>query len=105
MNESEEDEQVGTPAMDRADEPTKLHACHDKAHAVEGLGDGGAIVQEQQESGEHLNAEEEERDAAEVVPGSSGMQGDNLVVQQIARHAQAESFVEPFEGFGFQFRG
>ena len=33
------------------------------------------------------------------------MQWDDFVVQQIARHAQAESFVEPIEGFSFQFRG
>jgi hypothetical protein len=33
------------------------------------------------------------------------MKRDDLMVEQIARHAQAESFVEPVEGFRFDFRG
>jgi hypothetical protein len=33
------------------------------------------------------------------------VQGDDLVIQQIARDAQAESFIEPVEGSGFDFRG
>jgi hypothetical protein len=33
------------------------------------------------------------------------MERDDLVVQQVARHAQAEPFVEPVESFGFNIGG
>ena len=105
VHEGEEDQQVGTPTVDGADKPTELHAGHDEADAVESLGDGGAVVEQQQQPGEHLDAEEEQRDAAEVVPGGSGMERDHFVVQHVARHAQAEPFVEPIEGLSFDFRG
>ena len=81
MDEGDEDDEVRRPAMDGADEPAELHVRHDELHAVEGLGDRGAIVEQQQDSGHHLDDEQEQRDAAEVIPGSGGMHGDSLVAR------------------------
>ena len=50
VHEGGEDHQVGGPAMDRPDQPAELHAGHDELHAVEGFGDRGPVVEQQQDA-------------------------------------------------------
>ena len=95
VDEDGEDEEVGAPGVGGADEPAEVHDVGDLADALEGLG-AGAVVDQQQDAGEDLDEEEEERDAAPVVPEGLGVDGDALVAGEGDDFGETEAFVEPW---------
>ena len=64
----------------------------------------GAVIEQQQNAGDHLDGEEKQRDAAEVVPHGGGMHGHGLVRQRFADGMQAEPFFEPARRLCFAVR-
>ena len=82
VHEGGEDHQVGRPGVNGTNQPAKLHPGHDVLHALEGFVGAGAVIQQQQDAGEHLDHEEEKRDAAEEVPVGEAMRGNGLVAER-----------------------
>ena len=107
VDEGRKDHQVRRPAVDRADQPAELHPRHDELHALVRLptASGGSRAAAGLPVITWMH-EQEQRDAAEVVPGGGGMERNRLVGDEARGCAsQAEPFVKPVDGFGFDFRG
>src|SRR5262249_51457090 len=100
------DHEVGAPRMDGADQPAELDLRHEEAHALVRFVGAGAVVEEQQDAGRHLHAEQEQRHPAPVVPEGMPMDGHFLVLGELAQRRKPEALVEPLaesahEVFGF----
>ena len=81
--------------MDGANQPAKLHAGHDVLDALVSLVGARPVIQQQQDAGEHLDDEEEERDAAEKIPVGEAMRGDGLMLERGDQPFQIKPFIEP----------
>ena len=95
VHEGGEDHQIGRPGMDGSNKPAKLHPGHDVLHALKCLVGAGAVIQQQQDAGEHLDHEQEQRDAAEEVPVGEAVRGNGLVAQRSNELFEMKPFVEP----------
>ena len=89
-----EDHQVGRPRVRRADEPAEVHHKRDLADRLVGLG-AGPVVDQQQHAGEALHEEEEERDAAPVVPERLRVDRDGLLARKGGELREAEALIDP----------
>src|SRR6185295_3181718 len=71
-------------------------------NAFESALGAGAIIEQQQDSGDDLNAKQEQRHAAEVVPDRMTMERNFLFVGQMRERANRQTLVKPvFCGFDF----
>ena len=91
------DQQIRRPAVDVANQPAELHLRDDELHALVGFGRARPVVEQQQDAGEHLHAEQEQRHAAEVVPDLLRVDRHALFGDEVADVAQVEPFVEPVD--------
>ncbi len=95
MDQDREAHQVSRPAVDRPDQPAERHVADEVLHAlVRGLL-ADLVVHQEQDSRHDLDDEEEERDAAEVVPdGRVRADRHLLVAQELDETGDLESLVE-----------
>ncbi len=100
VHEGGKDHEVGRPGVDGTNEPAELHPGHDVLHAFEGFIGAGAVIQQQQDAGEHLNDEEEQRDAAEEIPVRKAMGWNGLMAQRLDETVKMKPFVEPANDCG-----
>jgi hypothetical protein len=82
------------------DEPAEVHDEGDLADRLVGLS-AGAVVNEQQDAGETLHEEEEQRDAAPVVPEGLGVDGDGLVARKGGQLREAQALIDPVVNSGW----
>jgi hypothetical protein len=75
--------------------PAELDLGHEEAHALVRFVGAGAVVEEQQDAGGDLDAEQEQRHPAPVVPERVAVDRDFLVLRERAQRRQAEALVEP----------
>ena len=97
MRERRDDQQVRRPAVDVANQPAEWHLRHDELHALVRFGRARPVVEEQQNAGEDLNGEKEQRHAAEVVPDLLRVDGHALFGDEMPQAAEVESLVQPVE--------
>jgi hypothetical protein len=95
VREQDEDEQVGRPGMNRTDQPAERHSRHDELNALERLLVRRSIVEQQQDAGRHLDPEQEQRHAAEVVPDAVPVNGDGLLPAELRQDGKAEALLQP----------
>ena len=76
------DQHAGAPVVETADETTAGQLGEDVSQAVVGVAGGRRVVERQQDTGEGLDEEEEQRNAAENLAPTAGS-GD-LLVEEIA---------------------
>src|SRR5262245_48428822 len=95
MREGESDQQIRRPAVNVANQPAEFHLRHNELHALVRLGRARPVIEEQEDAGENLNAEEEQRHATEVVPGFLGVDRYAFLGDEMAHAAQVEPFVQP----------
>ena len=100
VNEGHENKQVRRPAMDRPDQPPEFDARHDEAHALEGFSNGRAIVEHQQDAGYDLDRNQEERDAAEVIPARGRVNRNCFVFDDFVNRAEVDPFAQPVRRLG-----
>ena len=94
VHEDGEDHQVGRPGVRRTDQPAEVHHEGDLADRLVCFG-AGPVVDQQQDAGEALDEEEEERDAAPVVPEGLGVDGHSLVAREGRDLREAEALIDP----------
>ncbi len=95
MHEDGEQHQVGGPGMRRTDEPAEVHDEGDLANRFVGFRTG-AVIDQQQYAGKALDKEEEQRDAAPVIPERLGVNGNRLVVREGSQLGEAQALIDPF---------
>ncbi len=95
VREREADQQVGRPAVDVANQPAELHLRDDELDALVGFGGARPVVEQQQDAGEHLDAEQEQRHPAEVVPDFLRVDRHAFLGDEVPHAAQIEPLVEP----------
>ncbi len=93
MQEQHADQQVGAPDVDRANEPAEIDFGHDRPHALERLIGRRLVIERQEDSRGHLDAEQKQGHAAEKVEDRRAVDGDVLLGGQ--RHGVVEP--EPLE--------
>ena len=81
--------------MNRADQPAKLHFGDDELNAFESVLSAGAIIKEQQNSGNDLNREEKERHPAEVIPDRMAMPRDFFFLRDCGERTDGQPLVKP----------
>ncbi len=95
-----EDEKVGRPAVNRTNKPSELNLGHQELDALEGECLASLVIQEEQDARDHLDEEQEQRNAAEVVPDGMPVDGNILLSHERNQAAEVHPFVEPgVEGF------
>src|SRR6185503_4380019 len=82
-------------AVDVANQPAEGHLRDDELHALVGFGGARTVVQEEQNAGEHLDAEEKQRHPAEVIPHFLRVHRDALLRDEVAQVTEIEAFVHP----------
>src|SRR5581483_8463707 len=95
VRERRADQQVRRPAVDVANQPAESHLRHDELDALVRFGGARPVVEQEQDAGEDLHAEEEQRQATEVVPNLLRVNRDALLFDEVADLAEVEAFVEP----------
>src|SRR5205814_4043291 len=80
--EQRRDHQVRRPAMDRSNQPPEFNFGDDELNALESILSARTIIKQQQNAGDDLNAKQEHRHAAEVVPDRMTMEWNFLFVRQ-----------------------
>src|SRR5438270_13845340 len=85
--------------MDRANQPAELYLRHDVLDALKCLILSGTVVEKQQNSGQHLDNEQEQRDAAEEIPVRPAMDRNRFLAQGSKQFVPAEALVEPVVHF------
>src|SRR5689334_11216923 len=81
--------------MDGPDQPAELYLRHDVLNALKSLIGAGAIVEKQQDPGEHLDNEQKKRDAAQEIPVGPAMDRNCFLAQGSKQFIPAKAFVEP----------
>jgi len=81
--------------MDGSYKPAKLNPGHDVLHALEGLVCARTVIQQQQYSGEHLDNEQKESDAAEEILIREAVRGNGLVAQWSNEPFEIKPVIEP----------
>ena len=98
VRERRRDEEVGRPAVDVADQPAELHLRDDELDALVGFRRARAVVEQQQDAGGHLDGEQEQRHAAQVVPELLRVDRHALLGDEVADAAQVDPLVDPVDG-------
>ena len=81
--------------MNRSNQPTKLDLCHDELDALECVLGAGAVIKEQEYSGDNLDCEKEQRHAAEVIPDGMPVNRDFLLLGQLGEGTDRQPIVDP----------
>ena len=84
VNHDGQDHQVGCPGMGGADQPAEVDLVGDLADRLVGLGTGPEIDQ-QQDPGQALDNEEEERNAAPVIPERVAVLRDHFLGGEVPK--------------------
>jgi len=95
MSKSAKHHQVGRPGMNGANQPTKLHAVGDVLDALIGFTGARMVVQQEQNAGKQLNAEQEQSQSAEKIPGTVTVNGNRFFSQRRKSFLQVEALVDP----------
>ena len=82
------DQQIGRPAVDVANQPAELHLRDDELHALVGFLGARPVVEEQQNAGGDLDAEEKQRHPAQVVPDLLRVDRDALLGDEVPHAAR-----------------
>ena len=82
--------------MDRADQPSERDLGGQKTNALVRCCFTGLVIHQQQQAGNHLDNEEEHRDAAQVIP-THPMRPDRhfLVAQELDQRRELVAAIEP----------
>ena len=99
MHEDGEHHQVGGPGVRGADQPAEVHHKGDLADRFEGFG-AGPVIDQQQHAGEALDHEEEQRDAAPVVPEGLRVDRDRLFAREGGELGEPEPLIHPVVNVG-----
>ena len=95
VHEDGEDEEIGRPRVNRANQPAELDLRHEELHRLERALRARSIVDEQQRPGGELHHKEEERHAAEVVPDRVPVHRHVLLGGELSDGGEAQSRIEP----------
>jgi hypothetical protein len=87
--------QVRRPTVNGPDEPAEANLRYEVLNALKGVVGRGAVIKQQENSGEDLDDEQEQGHTPEVVPDRMAMDGNNLVAQELLNSSRAEPFVQP----------
>src|SRR3989338_11603087 len=96
MDENGRDREIRGRGVDGADEPSELDLGHDEPHGLERALGPRAVIQQEQDAADDLDADEGEGDAAPVVPDGVPVDRDGLVGGEIRQ--RAERVAVPEEG-------
>jgi hypothetical protein len=97
MRERERDQQIRGPAVNVANQPAEFDFRDDELHAFVGFGRARAVIKEQQNAAAHLDREQKQRHAAEVVPDFLRVHRHALFGDEMADLAQIDAFVHPID--------
>src|SRR5262249_47501597 len=97
MRERERDQQVRGPAVDVANQPAELHLRDDELDALVRFGGARQIVEQEQDAGEDLDAEQKQRHPAEVVPDLLRVNRDALLGDEVPDLGEIEPLVDPVD--------
>ncbi len=95
VQEGREDHQVGRPVVDRANEPAELHLGHQELDRLVRVLGARSVVEEQKDTGDHLNEEEEESHPPQIIPEGVPVDGDFFLLGELADLGKTQTFVEP----------
>ncbi len=93
MEHAENDHQVGTPGVDAADKPAKVHFIHNEQDTVVGCIWGRLVVEREQNTGNDLDHEEKEGDSSQII-GADRARNFHMK-QGPHQRAQSITFVQP----------
>ena len=91
--------------MNRSNQPPELDFGDDELNAFESILSARTIIKQQENSGDDLNAKQEHRHAAEVVPDRMTMERNFLFVGQMRERANRQTLVKPGFGVFYLHRG
>ena len=81
--------------MNRADQPTELHLGHDELDRLESLAGAGTIIEQKQNPGAHLDREQKQRHAPEIIPKGVTVQRHLFLFGELGEVAQTNPLIEP----------
>ena len=99
VDENNGDHEVGTPAVDRAQEPSQRNVVVEELQTLPRIGGRGRVDQCEQDSRNDLQAEENGRAAAEDIPPTRGIDRDRMLGRLDRRFAESEAEFEPIVNF------
>ncbi len=99
MQGGHQDDQVRRPGVQPPDQPAEAHLGHDELHALESLAGRGPVVEQQKDPGDHLDEEQEQGHAPQVVPDRVLVLGNGLFGGQLVEEV-AEAFLVPAAAAG-----
>ena len=82
VQEEHADQQVGAPDVDGTDEPAEIDLRHDRADALERLVGRRLVIERQQDSRGHLDAEQKQGHPAQKIEDRGAVDGDVLLGRQ-----------------------
>ena len=100
MRERQANQQIRRPAVDVANQPAERHLGDDELDALVRLAGARTVVEQQQNAGEDLNGEQEQRHAAEVIPDLLRVDRHAFLRDEMPHVGEIETFVKPGEHLG-----
>src|SRR6266568_7545691 len=101
MDQDHDDQEVGAPEMNAADQPTEVHAVLDELHARVSRGwipgRVGDVVEREQHAGQELEDDQDEDHPAEAVVEGVGEVRDTLVESFVDGFGERVALVEPVD--------
>src|SRR5204863_5859225 len=98
VREREADQQIRRPAVHVANQPPEFDLRDDELHRLVRFGRARPVIEEEENAGEDLYAEEEHRHPAQVVPDLLRVDRDALLFDEMPDLAQIEPFIQPADG-------
>ena len=80
--------------MDRTEEPAEIHLGHDRLDALECLIRRRFIIDGQEDSGRHLDGEQEQGHSAQEIKDRRAMDGDVFMGGQLSGHIEPQPLEE-----------